>query len=311
MSLIFDNENKITYEELSPSLQNKLKKIIPRNEFDVFENLVSRLENVLNGIRISIVSDLTNISSPKNDKELAIVIADNVCSCYVYGNGEWIKIPAGETIYAYVTIIQTSHQTIKFYYTNDSNIYSTTGLSVSTGTPYRVEVIPDEWWIAGTLNIPSSGVIEDNITITATEATINTYTLKINGTNNQTITVKYIEPDGTEVTMLSSSTDKTITVKNGTKWTATISSADGYTAGTLSGTSGIVTSNTTISATNAEPITIRTYTVTVNLPKNGSIKVNNVTANADNRVFTFEEGTTVTIEAIPTTGFNIDRLEVT
>jgi hypothetical protein len=309
LALEFDTENKITYEELSPSLQNRIKKIIPRGEFDSLENLVSDLEFALNGIRISIVNSLTNISAPKNDQELAIVGRDGIYSCYVYGNSTWIKIPSGETAYLYVTIVQSQHQTIKFYYNTNLNTYSTSSLSVLAGTPYRVDIIPDQWWTAGSLNIPSTGVINNNTIISATPATISTYTLKINGTTNQTITVKYIEPGGTEVTVLSSSSDKSITVKNGTTWTATISANNGYTAGTLSGTSGTVTSNVTISSTNAQPI-INSFTVTVNIPQNGLIKVNNVTATANNRVFTFEEGTSVTIEAVPSTGFNINKMEI-
>lgn len=309
MALEFDTENKITYEELSPSLQNRIKKIIPRGEFDSLENLVSDLEFALNGIRISVVNSLTNISSPKNDQELAIVGNDGIYSCYVYGNSTWIKIPSGETAYLYVTIVQSQHQTIKFYYNTNLNTYSTSSLSVLAGTPYRVDIIPDQWWTAGSLNIPSTGVINNNTIISATPATISTYTLKINGTTNQTITVKYIEPGGAEVTVLSSSSDKSITVKNGTTWTATISANNGYTAGTLSGTSGTVTSNVTISSTNAQPI-INSFTVTVNIPQNGLIKVNNVTATANNRVFTFEEGTSVTIEAVPSTGFNINKMEI-
>ena len=169
MSLKFDTENKITYEELSPSLQNKIKKIINRTEFDTFENLVSELEHALNGIRITVTTALTNISSPKNDKELAIIGDDGIYSCYVYGNSKWIKIPDGD-IYYTVTIKQKPHQTIRFYYTNDISINTTNNIVLKSGTPYRIKVFPDAWWYAGNLNVPETGIVDDDMTVTITEA---------------------------------------------------------------------------------------------------------------------------------------------
>ena len=170
MSLKFDTENKITYEELSPSLQNKIKKIISRTEFDTFENLVSALEHALNGIRITVTTALTNISSPKNDKELAIIGNDGIYSCYVYGNSKWIKIPDGD-IYYTVTIKQMSHQTIRFYYVKDSMANTTNNIVLKTGTPYEIRLFPDSWWDSGTLNVPAKGVVDDDMFVTVTAAT--------------------------------------------------------------------------------------------------------------------------------------------
>lgn len=169
MSLKFDTENKITYEELSPSLQNKIKKIITRTEFDTFENLVSELEHALNGIRITVTTALTNISSPKNDKELAIIGDNGIYSCYVYGNSKWIKIPDGD-IYYTVTIKQMPHQTIRFYYTSNESTNTTSNIVLKTGTAYRIKVFPDSWWNAGTLNVPATGIIDDDMYVTVTAA---------------------------------------------------------------------------------------------------------------------------------------------
>lgn len=170
MSLIFDTENKITYEELSPSLQNKIKKIIPRTEFDSFENLVSDLEHALNGVRITVTSALTNISSPNNDRELAIIGSNGIYSCYVYGNSNWIKIPDGD-IYYTVTIKQLAHQTIRFYYKNDDSTNSTKDIVLKSGTSYKIKVFPDIFWDSGTLNVPASGIVDDDMYVTITAAT--------------------------------------------------------------------------------------------------------------------------------------------
>lgn len=170
MALSFDTENKITYEELSPSLQNRIKKIIPRGEFDSLENLVSDLEHALNGIRISVVNKLTDISSPKNDQELAIVGNNGIYSCYVYGNSTWIKIPDGD-IYYTVTIKQMPHQTIRFYYTSNEGTNTTSNIVLKSGTAYKVKVFPDIFWDSGTLNIPATGIVDDDMYVTVTTAT--------------------------------------------------------------------------------------------------------------------------------------------
>lgn len=79
----------------------------------------------------------------------------------------------------------------------------------------------------------------------------NNYTLKLAATTNQTITLKYTQPGASEVTKKSSSSAQSFSVEVGTTWTATIAAASGYKAGKLSGTSGTVNADTTVSATAA------------------------------------------------------------
>ena len=75
--------------------------------------------------------------------------------------------------------------------------------------------------------------------------------LTIAGTTNQIITLTYTEPDSSPVTVTSISSDQNFTVEYGTTWTATVAGAEGYNAGTLSASSGTITGNTTVSASEA------------------------------------------------------------
>ena len=190
---------------------------------------------------------------------------------------------------------------------------STQSFTVRHGTTWTASITSvNEGYNKGTISV-ASGTVTAATTVSATAATLKTYTLKLNGTSNQVITLKYKNRNSantgyeTEVTKTSTSSAQSFTVRHGTTWTATLAANTGYTKGTLSASSGTVTAATIVSATAA---TINTYTVTVNIPTNAVIKVNNVTATSSNRVFTFNYGTSVTINAVPNTGFNISKIEV-
>lgn len=137
---------------------------------------------------------------------------------------------------------------------------------------------------------------------------VSTFTLTLAATTNQTITLKYTEPGGSQVTKTSTTSAQALTVKYGTTWTATLAAATGYNAGTLSASSGTVTAATTVSATAA---TIKTFTVTVEVPSDGTIEVNNIAATSSNNTFTFDYNTSVTIQATANSGYQVDSLEVT
>ena len=62
-------------------------------------------------------------------------------------------------------------------------------------------------------------------------------------------------PDGTVAAEATLAEGNSVTVGYGTTWTATLAADTGYTKGTLSGSSGIVKANTTVSATAATAIT--------------------------------------------------------
>ena len=164
--LNFDKENKITYEQLSFSLQDKLRYIISRAEINKVENLVEQYEQALNGVRFSFVDSLSSVTNPINDREVAILNNDGALVLYVYTNNVWVKIPAND-IYYLLTIQQSPHQTIKV--TINDKIY-TSSLNVLYGDHFTAEVVADEWYIPGIV-YPSSGVMIEPTTISATPAT--------------------------------------------------------------------------------------------------------------------------------------------
>ena len=92
--MAFNKENKISWEELAPSLQNKINGKASLEEFNNLKNKFDALQLLSGGVRISIVSSLNNISSPVNNKEIAIVTADSVTTIYTYISSSWKKIHA-------------------------------------------------------------------------------------------------------------------------------------------------------------------------------------------------------------------------
>ena len=140
-------------------------------------------------------------------------------------------IPIQYTIY----IIQSEHQLIKVLV---NGIYYTTDTSFIFGTSWSATIIPDPGYTAGQLNM-SSGVLTEDITISATEAVINYYWIHISKYTHQRISVYvgdtiYIDD---------------IKLPYGTEWSAMIEADEGYTAGQLNMSSGVLTQDITISAT--------------------------------------------------------------
>jgi hypothetical protein len=89
----FNKENKISFDELSPSLQAMLKNCITQSDFDSIQQKITNMTTQLNGIRISVVTDTANISNPQNNKEVAIVLASAYTYICTYNNG-WQKANA-------------------------------------------------------------------------------------------------------------------------------------------------------------------------------------------------------------------------
>lgn len=164
-------------------------------------------------------------------------------------NTEYI-VQAKVVNYFTVTITQSANQTITV--TCGGKDYTST-FSALAGSYYTVRVTPNTDYTAGTPNV-ASGYVNSNISISATAATKATYVFTINKTSNQTITVTY----GGTTYKSTASANTTFTATYGEKWTATIAGATGYNPGTLSATSGTITSAVTLSATAA---TIKTFTL--------------------------------------------------
>jgi len=193
-----------------------------------------------------------------------------------------------------VTIIQSPNQTITVHCNGKD--YTET-FEALVGSTYTATITPAEGYNAGKLS-STSGTIKSNVTISATAATIKTFTVTITQSANQTITVNAGGSNHTS----------TFTANWGTTcttYTATISVSNPtyYTPGTLSSTSGTIKSNITISATAA---TLKKYTITVTQPANGRIEVNSQVGTS----FTYNAGTKVTVQAFANSGYKVTALYV-
>lgn len=190
-----------------------------------------------------------------------------------------------------VTINQTEHQTIKVICNGET--YTNT-FTAPYGSTYTATVTPNTGYNAGTIS-SSSGTITNNITISASTATLKQFTVTINQSSNQTITVKC---NGQSYT-------SSFKANYGSTYTASVSVSNSvyYTPGTISSASGTVTNNITISATAA---TLKKYTIAVIQPINGKITINGSTGTS----FTFDAGTQITVQAIANNGYKVTALNV-
>ena len=157
-----------------------------------------------------------------------------------------------------VSAQQFTEQTITMT-RKDTNATTTTSW---TNVPYNTQVtatiaLKNDYKNSHTVGslTASSKTITANYNFTATNATWKTYKLTIPKQSKQKITVKYTEPGASQKKLESTETAaKSVTVKYGTSWSATIASTDNdYNPGTLTpGTSGTVTAATTVSASTAQ-----------------------------------------------------------
>lgn len=171
----------------------------------------------------------------------------------------WLDCIAAISNTRTLTLPATKHQTITLNYTDpeDETMQTITStdtaqeITVKYGTTWIATVAAAIGYTAGTLSA-SSGTVTEDVELTITEATMITFDLTLAATENQTITLTYTEPDKEAQIITSTNTAQTITVGYGTTWTATVTAAEGYVAGTLSASSGTVTDDITISVTEAK-----------------------------------------------------------
>ena len=83
----FNPEDKVTLEELSPTLQALLKNTITIADFNIVKADVDKIIKQVGENRISIVGLVGSISNPQNDKEFAIETSTGLS--YRYKDG-WI-----------------------------------------------------------------------------------------------------------------------------------------------------------------------------------------------------------------------------
>lgn len=131
-----------------------------------------------------------------------------------------------------VTIVQSANQTITVIY--NGNSYTST-FTAEVGSTYTASISASTGYNAGTLS-STSGTLTDNITISATAATLKTYTYTINQPTGGTITVTV---DGVAYT-------STFTVQHGKTASNLCTPNSGYTfkTFTLSGSYQTASANT-------------------------------------------------------------------
>ena len=187
---------------------------------------------------------------------------------YLYANSRIQITATAPALKTYTLKVGSpAHQTVTVKYKNrnaantgyetEKTLAEGGSASVRHFTTWTATVSADTGWTAGALTPASSGTVSGGVTVSAGAATYKTFTLKCASTAHQTITLKYKnkKSDGTFDTEKPLAEGDSKTVGYGTTWTATLAADAGYTKGTLSGTKGTVTANTTVSATAATAIT--------------------------------------------------------
>ena len=156
-----------------------------------------------------------------------------------------------------VTITQSENQTIKV--TTNDGVEHTSTFTANYGTTYTVTVTPATGYNAGTPSV-SSGTITGNLTITATAATIKTFTLSIGATTNQTYVATI---GGVAKTATSSATNYTVDYGTAYSIVYTANAATAaYTYTASAAVSGTVTADVSVPAKSATS-TLRYYNLTV------------------------------------------------
>ena len=138
---------------------------------------------------------------------------------------------------------------------------------------------------------------ETDISIRASDTKIRYFTINIPDKDNQTITIKYVNPvDGGTYT-----TTKSVSVPYGTTYAITVTPNEGYNAGVANPSSGTVTNTVNINVTDASKIR---YKVTLNAG-NGQDIIMTPALNSDG---TYDWGTKWSATLVAWKGFNAGRI---
>ena len=192
----------------------------------------------------------------------------NVTSGYVNSNISISASAATKATYVF-TINKTSNQTITVTYggtTYKSTASANTTFTATYGEKWTATIAGATGYNPGTLSA-TSGTITGNVTISATAATIKTFTLSFGATTNQTYVATI---GGTAKAATSSATS--YTVNYGTSYSVVYTAASAsaaYTYTASSSVSGTVTSNVSVPAKSATA-TLRYYTLSIGKTTNQS-----------------------------------------
>lgn len=83
--MAYNSENKVTFQELAPSLQEMINSKTSQTSFDTTAALVSTVYKNLGEVRITIAAATSAAGSPQNDKELLINTSDGTVQYYNNG----------------------------------------------------------------------------------------------------------------------------------------------------------------------------------------------------------------------------------
>ena len=202
----------------------------------------------------------------------------------------------------------------------------TQSFTVNEGASATITITPNTGYRLSKLTVNGTNVttgvkdnkytinsISANTTVVATFEQI-TYTLSVQATGNGTVTYN---------STATKNTTKTFTVNHGSSATLTISADNSYRLASLkvngtNVTSSVsnnqytisnITANTTVVAT-FEQIPITTYSLSIQSGAGGSVSYDGTTITNKTQSFTVAEGSSVTIEMTPNSGYKLESLTV-
>ena len=240
----------------------------------------------------------------------------NVTSGYVNSNISISASAATKATYVF-TINKTSNQTITVTYggtTYKSTASANTTFTATYGEKWTATIAGATGYNPGTLSA-TSGTITGAVTLSATAATIKTFTLSFGATTNQTYVATI---GGTAKAATSSATS--YTVNYGTSYSVAYTAASAsaaYTYTASSAVSGTVTNTTNIPAKSATA-TLRYYTLSIPATSNqsytltltksstygGTLPTYTSTATSSAQSLSVPYGTTYSISYSGNTGYN-------
>ena len=85
----FNPEDKITYDELAPSLQQLIDAMSPSQSLSAQMQIVDGIASQIGGNRTSITANLANIANPQQNKEIAVNMGDDMVYTYKGPTDGW------------------------------------------------------------------------------------------------------------------------------------------------------------------------------------------------------------------------------
>lgn len=318
--MAYNNNDKITLQELSPSLQNLILNAAKQTEIDELSARVNKLIILLYLVGFSVVDDLSEIMSPTNGGNLAVAKDNGVYKLYFYNNDKWNYIPTA-TIdlnkeYT-INIHQVDHQTITVEYNGN---YYTESFKAKVNSELHVSIRAEEGYNPGSLTCPETFTVVDTVHISANGATkIPDYKITVTAKAHQTI---LITCNGENYV------NKSVTgVRSNSLFTVAADADYGFNVGAIQvGDNAVnqyentymIVGNTTVTLANA---TRKNYNVTVQGTKNQEITFKYVDANTSTVVtkiistltqtYSIPYGSTYTVTATGKNGYLPGTLSTT